>query len=278
MEVQAQSFYVGILDPTSSGGLFPFNHVEGNISLIYRYDRDENDSVIRQLGSPAEVVASLRVKSCMTWTWIGFGRTLSKISVYRKRTDESVSSFIYFAFTVSCQQLMSLQANLKKKHLSTITWVKLNSKFEKEVSCRLSDILSGKATVLSSQCNNFQSIIESAGTQRDGNRLNSAFGFVSGFQDLKPVVSFWQLQCIKRKLNSSRAEASWHRISCTALKSSVWFCFVDYILYNSFLTQLVRIDNFYFHMLYLLYYVGMWWLNSFPTKQLCENSVWLLAW
>lgn len=163
----------------------------------------------------------------------------------------------------------------KKKNLSTITWVKLNSKFEKEVSCRLSDILSGKATVLSSQCNNFQSIIESAGSQRDRNRLNSAFGFVSGFRDLKPVVSFWLLQCIKRKLNSSTAEASWDRISCTALKSSAWFCFVGYILYNSFLTQLVRIDSFYFNILYLLHYVCdvMWWLNSFPTKQLRENSV-----
>lgn len=192
---------------------------------------------------------------------------------YRKRADESISSFSYFAFTVSCRQLTSLQDNLKKKNLSTITWVKLNSKFEKEVSCRLSDILSGKATVLSSQCNNFQSIIESAGSQRDRNRLNSAFGFVSGFRDLKPVVSFWLLQCIKRKLNSSTAEASWDRISCTALKSSAWFCFVGYILYNSFLTQLVRIDSFYFNILYLLHYVGMWWLNSFPTKQLRENSV-----
>lgn len=121
MEVQAQSFYIVILDPTSSGGLFPFNHAEVNISLLYIDNGDEKDSVIRQLCSPAEVVASLRVKSRMTRTWIGLGRTLSKISVYRKRADESVSSFSYFAFTVSCRQLMSLQDNLKKKNLSTIT-------------------------------------------------------------------------------------------------------------------------------------------------------------
>lgn len=81
MEVQAQSFYIVILDPIRSGELFPFNHAEVNISLLYIDDGDEKDSVIRQLCSLAEVVASLRVKSRMTRTWIGFGRTLSKISV-----------------------------------------------------------------------------------------------------------------------------------------------------------------------------------------------------
>lgn len=47
MEVQAPSFYLVILDPTSGGGLFPFNHAEVNISLLYMDDGDEKDSVTR---------------------------------------------------------------------------------------------------------------------------------------------------------------------------------------------------------------------------------------
>lgn len=66
--------------------------------------------------------------------------------------------------SITCKEPEQVSGWMNLK--SELAKVKLSSKFEKEVSCRLADILSSKRTVLSSQYNNFQSIIDSAGVRK----------------------------------------------------------------------------------------------------------------
>lgn len=116
--------------------------------------------------------------------------------------------------------LMSLQINLKNNLSECELWSRSAAKTWKKHPEQQNDC--PRLTV--SRFSKYYSLCRS---QKDRNRFNSVFSIVSGFQDLKLVVSSWLLQCIKGKLNSAISRGCTQQSMCLyyLFDSALWTIF-----------------------------------------------------